>query len=168
MHRKFHFLMGVLVVLLLTALQGCGFQLRGAADLPPSINPLFLSGVGEYDPLRKDLRQMLDGSGVQITADQSKAGAILKVSKQNQDRRVLSVDSRGKVVEYEIHQTLEFELLDAGGAQLMVSQSVGAQRAYENSETGVLGKDQEEKLLRRDLRLDLVRRIVNRMQEQLQ
>jgi len=167
MHRKFRLPIGFLVILLLTMLQGCGFHLRGAADLPSSINPLFLQGVGEHDPLRRDLRQVLDSADIQITTDPSKANAILKVVKQKQDRRVLSVDSRGKVVEYEIHHGLEFELVDVRGALLMESQSVGAQRAYENSETEILGKKQEETQLRRDLRLDLIRRIVNRMQEQL-
>ncbi|MCF6353861.1 MAG: LPS assembly lipoprotein LptE [Candidatus Polarisedimenticolaceae bacterium] len=166
MHKKSRLFIAVLVVSLLTLLQGCGFQLRGAAELPPSISPLYLQGMGEHDPLRRDLRQVFEGANIQLTSDQSKASSTLHITKQEQDRRVLSVDSRGKVVEYEIHQALEFELLDADGVSLMERQSVGSQRAYENPETGILGKDQEEKLLRRDLRLDLVRRIAYRIQEQ--
>lgn len=166
MHKKSRLFIGVLVVSLLTLLQGCGFQLRGAAELPPSISPLYLQGVGEHDPLRRDLRQIFEGANIQLATDRSKASSILHITKQEQDRRVLSVDSRGKVVEYEIHQALEFELLDADGASLMERQSVGSQRTYENPETGILGKNQEEKLLRRDLRLDLVRRIAYRIQEQ--
>ncbi len=157
----------VLLVALLAVLQGCGFQLRGAANLPSLINPLYIQGISEHDPLRKDLQQAFAGANVQLATDPSEAGAILDILQQKQDRRVLSVDSRGKVVEYEIHQSLEFELRDAGGKLLMARQSVGSQRAYENPETGILGKDQEEKLLRRDLRLDLIRRLVYRMQEQL-
>ncbi len=167
MHRKSRLFMGVLVVLLLTMLPGCSFHLRGVAKLPSSINPLYIQGVGEYDPLRKDFQQIFDGADIKVTTDQSKANAVLNITKQNQNRRVLSVDSRGKVVEYEIHQALEFELLDASGVQLMENQSVGTQRTYENTQTGILGKNQEEGLLRRDLRLDLIRRVVNRMQEQL-
>jgi len=167
MHRKTRLFICMLVILLLTTLQGCGFQLRGVAELPPSISPIYISGVGEYDTLRKELRRIFDEANIQVAADQSKASTVLHVFKQKQDRRVLSVDSRGKVVEYEIHHALEFELLNADGSQLMEKQSVGSQRAYENSETEVLGKNQEEALLRRDLRLDLIRRVVNRMQEQL-
>ncbi len=166
MHRKYCLSIAVLLVTLLALLQGCGFQLRGAADLPPSISPLYLQGVGEHDPLRRDLRQVFEGANIQLATEPSKASSILHITKQEQDRRVLSVDSRGKVVEYEIHQALEFELLDADGASLMERQSVGSQRAYENPETAILGKNQEERLLRRDLRLDLVRRIAYRIQEQ--
>jgi len=167
MHRKPRLFICMLVILLLAILQGCGFQLRGVAELPPSISPIYISGVGEYDTLRKELRRIFDEANIQVATDQSKANTVLHVFKQKQDRRVLSVDSRGKVVEYEIHHALEFELLNADGSQLMERQSVGSQRAYENSETEVLGKNQEETLLRRDLRLDLIRRVVNRMQEQL-
>jgi len=148
-------------------LQGCGFHLRGAAKLPSSISPIYLSGVSEHDPLRREFQQIFDGANVQFVTDQSKAHSVLKISKQRQDRRVLSVDSRGKSVEFEIHHALNFELLNVDGTPLMKTQSVGSQRTYENSETGILGKKQEESLLRRDLRLDLIRRIVNRMQEQL-
>jgi len=167
MHRKSRLSIFMLVMLLLATLQGCGFQLRGAAELPSSINPIYLSGVGEHDVLRREFRQMFDATNIQLTTDQAKAPAILKISKQKQDRRVLSVDGQGKVVEYEIYHALEFELLDANGVPLIESQSVGSQRVYENSETGILGKQSEEALLRRDLRLDLIRRVINRMQEQL-
>lgn len=167
MHKRSRLFIAVLVVSILALLQGCGFHLRGAAELPPSISPIYIQGVGKHDPLLKGFRQVFNGADIQVTAEQSQASAILNITKQKQNRRVLSVDSRGKVVEYEIHQALEFELLDAGGTLLMESQSVGSQRAYENSETEILGKNQEEGLLRRDLRLDLVRRVVYRMQEQL-
>ncbi len=167
MYKRSRLFAGALVIALLTLLQGCGFHLRGAAELPPSISPIYIQGVGKHDPLRKGFRQSFSRAGIQITAEQSKASTILNITKQKQDRRVLSVDSRGKVVEYEISQALEFELLDASGTRLMENQSVGSQRAYENPETEILGKNQEEKMLRRDLRRDLIWRVVNRMQEQL-
>jgi len=167
MHRKSRLFIQVLVVLLLATLQGCGFHLRGSAELPAYISPIYLSGVGAHDPLRREIRQIFAGADVQLTEDPSEANSVLKVSKQKQDRRVLSVDNRGNVAEYEIHHAVEFELLDSAGKQLMEHQSVGAQRAYENNDTEILGKNKEESLLRRDLRLDLIRRVVNRMQEQL-
>ena len=167
MHKKPRLFIGILVLSLLTLLQGCGFHLRGAVELPLSISPTYIQGVGAHDPLRKDLKRVFNGADIQVTAEQSQARTILNITKQKQNRRVLSVDSRGKVVEYEIHQALEFELLDASGTLLMENQSVGSQRAYENSETEILGKNKEEGMLRRDLRLDLIRRVVHRMQEQL-
>ncbi len=167
MHRKSRLFIWMSVAILLAGLQGCGFHLRNVAKLPSSISPIYLSGVGEHDPLHREFRQVFDSANVQLVTDQSKANSILKISKQSQNRRVLSVDSRGKAVEYEIHHGLDFELLNASGTQLIENQSVGSQRAYENSETDILGKNQEESLLRRDLRLDLIQRIVSRMQEQL-
>lgn len=170
-HWRTRLLTWSFILVALTALQGCGFHLRGdagpdgTAALPPSLSPLRIRGLGAFDPLRNDLKQVLTGANVQVTKEDT--GAILQISNQNQNRRVLSVDGRGKVVEYEIYHALTFNLLDKTGTELVSPQTVSTQRAYVNPETEVLGKNREEALLRRDMRRDLARRIISRMQKQL-
>lgn len=165
-HRNFQYL--ALSILILSLLQGCGFHLRGNADLPPSISPLYIEGLGDYDPLRKVLRQTLTDANVQVTDSRSQARSILQLRNQDQDRRVLSVDGSGKVVEYELHQALDFDLMGADGNTLVEEQAVGTQRAYINTESELLGKAEEESDVRDDMRRDLASRIVSRLQIQLQ
>ena len=167
MPRKYSLLLWALIALTIATLEGCGFHLREAVELPPSLSPLRIHGLGEFDPLRNDLREILTEANVQVTDNPTGAGSILQIHKQNRERRVLSVDEGGKVVEYEIHYGLQFDLVDGNGAQLVKKQGVGVQRAYVNPDTGILGKEQEEVLMRRDMRLELARRIVGRLQEQL-
>jgi len=167
-HRNSRILTWIFTLTVLTALQGCGFHLRGNVEaLPPSVSPLYIHGLAKFDPLHRDLQQILKEAQVQVTKDRSTAKTALQVLSQNQERRVLSVDNRGKVAEYEIHHALKFNLIAADGTQLVEPQSVGTQYAYENPETDVLGKRQEEETRNRDVRLDLARRIVSRIQEQL-
>ncbi|HEC15205.1 MAG TPA: hypothetical protein ENI99_01315 [Sedimenticola sp.] len=166
-HWKTRLATWTFILLALAALQGCGFHLRGSAQLPPSISPLRIHGLADLDPLRNDLRQVLTEAGLRVTDKQADAGSILQIYKQDRNRRVLSVDERGKVVEYELHYGLEFDLVDGDGTRLVEKQDVGVQRAYVNPQTGILGKEQEEALMNRDMRLDLARRIVERLQEQL-
>ena len=167
MPRKYSLLLWALIALTIATLEGCGFHLREAVELPPSLSPLRIHGLGEFDPLRNDLREILTEANVQVTDNPTGASAssILQIHKQNRERRVLSVDEGGKVVEYEIHYGLQFDLVDDNGAQLVKKQGVGVQRAYVNPDTGILGKEQEEVLMRRDMRLELARRIVGRLQE---
>ncbi len=164
-HRHLqHLALGILI---LSLLQGCGFHLRGSADLPPSISPLYIEGLGAYDPLRKVLRQTLADSNVQITDNRAQARTILRLRNQEHERRVLSVDGQGKVVEYELHHALDFDLIGADGNTLAEEQTVGTQRAYINTETEVLGKAEEELDVQEDMRVDLASRIVSRLQSQL-
>ncbi|VAX06684.1 hypothetical protein MNBD_GAMMA26-443 [hydrothermal vent metagenome] len=167
-HRKTRLLTWIFTILILTTLQGCGFQLRGEVNaLPPSVSPIYIHGLAKFDPFSKDLKQILKEAKVQVTEDRAAAKTALQIFNQSRDRRVLAVDNRGKVVEYEIHHALEFSLIAADGSKLVPAQTVGTQYTYENPETGVLGKQQEENLRGRDVRLDLARRIVTRLHEQL-
>jgi len=168
-HRKSRLIIWIVTFMILTTLQGCGFQLRGEIKaLPPSVSPVYIHGLTRFDPLYRSLKQTLKGAKAQVTTDRAEAKSALQILAQNQNRRVLAVDNRGKVVEYEIHHDLEFNLLAADGAVLVQPQTVGTQYSYQNSETDVLGKRQEENIRSKDVRRDLARRIVTRLQEQLQ
>lgn len=148
----------------LLALSACGFQLRGQADLPSDISPVFVQGLGEYDPIRRELTAQLGFSDIEITETKAEAGSVLKISARQSEKRVLSVDSHGKVAEYELHESLKFALHDAKGEQLLPEQRVALNRDYINTGEQELGKQEEEQMLRQDMRRDLASEIMRRMQ----
>ncbi|AKH20918.1 LPS assembly lipoprotein LptE [Sedimenticola thiotaurini] len=157
----------VLPLLALALLQGCGFQLRGAIALPSHIAPVYIQGLGEYDDLRLELTQIFSFSDIQVVTDPQAAASTLKISNRSSDRRVLSVDGNGNVAEYELHEGARFSLVATDGTVLVEAQPVNTITTYLNSETEVLGKQQEEGSLRRDLRRDLASQIMRRLQAQL-
>lgn len=157
----------ILPLLALALLQGCGFQLRGAVVLPGNIAPVYIQGPGQYDELRLELTQIFSFSDIQVVTDPQVAASTLKISSRSSDRRVLSVDGNGNVAEYELHEGAHFSLVAADGSVLVESQPVSTITTYLNSETEVLGKQQEESSLRKDLRRDLASQIMRRLQAQL-
>ncbi len=155
-------------LLVLALLQGCGWHLRGDLDLPPSISPLFIQGLARYDALRMELDRSLAGSGVELTEQRNKAGAVLRILNHSSNKRVLSViGTTGKVAEYELQESLEFDMVDARGQELFPRQQAEVLRTYTNREDEVLGKRREEQELRKDMRRDLVARVLNHMQANL-
>ncbi len=148
-------------------LQGCGFQLRGSTNLPSSIGPVFIQGVGEHEELGRELTQMIAYSDIQVVKSPDTASSILKISRRASDRRVISVDGNGNVAEYELHEGASFSLIGASGHELVKEQPVSITTTYLNSETEVLGKQQEEGTLRRDMQRDLAAQIMRRLQAQL-
>ncbi len=155
------------LLLALTLLPGCGFQLRGVVDLPSSISPIQIQGLGEYDGLRIELSQMLHGNGIQVNKERASARSILQIRNHQSERRVLSVDGNAKVAEYELHETIQFSLIDTQGELLVTEQKVSVLRNYINTEDQVLGKQQEEEVLRQEMRRDLAGRVIRILQTQL-
>jgi len=152
------------LLLLLTLLQGCGFQLRGAAKLPAEIGPVLIHGLPAQDTLYRELSQLLGEGAVGVTREQAQAGSLLRILKRNSHRRVLSVDSHGKVAEYELAESAEFDLVDAKRKGLVPPQTVLVVRSYTNTEQQVLGKEQEEAMIREEMRRDLAGQIIRRIE----
>ncbi len=158
-------LLPILISVLL--LSGCGFQLRGGVSLPASLSPVHIQGIGQQDALHRELTQLIRYGDLETTDHRQQAGSVLLISHRSSDRRVLSVDGNGKVAEYELHEGVRFTLLDGKGRTLVESQPVDTLTTYLNSETEVLGKQQEEQQLRDDIRRDLAAQIMRRLQAQM-
>jgi len=153
------------LVLCLLLLQGCGFHLKQSATISNSISPIAIGGLGEYHGLRVALTQLLSANDISVVAQD--ATTVLRIKAYESERRVLSVDGNGKVAEYELHEGVIFDLIASNGSPLTKEQHVSTQLTYLNSETEVLGKQQEESALRKDMLHNLADRIIRRLSKQL-
>lgn len=153
-----------LTVALLLALGACGFHLRGDVQLAPQLARVQIQGGDVYDPLVRDLTRALTAAGSTVVAEATQATAILQILRNGGNRRVLSVQTTGKVQEYELHQIFEFRVRDAAGRELLEPQRLELTRDYLFDANDVLGKSGEEEVLRRDMRRDLVRLTMLRLE----
>jgi LPS-assembly lipoprotein len=145
------------------ALHGCGFQLEGAGALPPEMSATYLQSAQPNSVFYARLREALRLRGLRIVADPELAGATLNISEDDTGQRVLSVSARNIPREYEIFYAVTFSL-QAGTDSLIEPESLVLTRAYTYDETQVLGKSQEERILRRALADDLARQVVRRIE----
>ncbi|MGD2119357.1 MAG: LPS assembly lipoprotein LptE [Chromatiales bacterium] len=146
----------LLPTLLLLLLSGCGFQLKQTAALPASLSPVSIEGVGQYSDLYKFIKSGLRQSDIAIADSPQSANTRLQANLIKNERRVLSVGSSGKVAEYDLIQTLQFQLLSADGSPITQRQTVTSNRSFNVSSTDVLGNDQEERDTRKNMQKDLV------------
>jgi LPS-assembly lipoprotein len=153
-----------LTLTLLFSLSACGFHLRGDVKLATQLNQVFFQGADVYDPLVREWTRSLTTAGSTVVEDRQGATAIIHIQKNSGDRRVLSVGSDGKVREYELYQALDFSVRDAGGRELLGVQTLMLTRTYLFDSNDVLGKASEEESLRRDMRRDLVRLAMLRLE----
>jgi LPS-assembly lipoprotein len=156
------------LLLALALLQGCGWHLRGTADLPSSVSPIHIEGPAAYDRFRMELAQALRNNGIQLAENRNEASSLLRILETQTDSRVLSVvPSTGKIAEIELHHEVQFTLLDTSGNELVPRQRIRVQRAYLNTEEEVLGKLREGEVLRKEMRQELAQKILRRLQSSL-
>lgn len=152
--KKFFILFTLLLV------SACGYHLRGAIDLPDDLKNIYIQGASSQltESLKKSLR-LSDGKLVETPEE---AGLVVQVIKEDMRRRVLSLSSTGRANEYELYYLLGFILLDAEGNQWSEKQMIELSRDYFNDQEDVLGKANEEQLIRKELYRKAVRSIITR------
>lgn len=151
-------------LLVCVLLAGCGFHLRDQAGLPAAMDQTYLQMDDPRGELARALRVTLAGNGAQITGERDEATAILSVPMNRLTKQVLSVGTNARAREFELIYIVTFELTGADGKTIMPLQRLELRRDYTFDEQQVLGTTGEEALLRRDLRRDMVRLMLLRLE----
>ncbi|HTJ96835.1 MAG TPA: LPS assembly lipoprotein LptE [Rhodocyclaceae bacterium] len=151
-------LLALLCVSLLTA---CGFQLRGNYDLP--FDSLYIS-LPESSQLHAVLKRSIEASSkTRVSSDSQTAQALLTVIADQQAKNILSLNSSGRVREYQLVRSFTFRVHDIGGRDFVPQATIVIRRDMTFSDDQVLAKESEEALLWRDMQTDLVQQVMRRL-----
>ena len=143
---------------------GCGFRLRGEAQLPPEMSVTYLQGAAGTGALGMGLRTSLQNAGVTVTSDRSQATAVLNTLDYRSGRRVVSVNASGKVQEYQLYSLFVFEVRDAQGRVVTPRQNVSLARNFLFNQDDVLGMVNQQASIQQEIERDLVRLTVLRLE----
>jgi LPS-assembly lipoprotein len=162
----------LLVVVLMSLLASCGYHLRGAYQLPPQMATTVIRSDNMNGELVRGLKRSLQISGINVVSEVNPSDGkivkqsevtVLRIFKESQRKRVLSVDINGRVREFELYYRLSIELTGADGF-FVPEQSLELSRDFLFDPEDVLGKSDEEADLLRDMQRDMVRLIMLRLQ----
>ncbi len=152
---------------LVLLLSGCGFQPRGqGGNLPGIPSPLYITGIDRYSPLHRELVAQLHRADASTTGTAADSAAVLLIREHDSDARVLTLDSRNKAVEYELEESLRFELRSPDEQVLAEPQTVRVLRIQFRPSDAILASRRESELLREDMRRELARRVLHRIAAQ--
>ena len=151
----------LVIVMFASVLTGCGWRLRGSQAVDVVLPPMQLQFQQGSAALKRELRQSLESAGVALNAE---AERVLVIHSESQGRRVLSVDSSGKVSEYELQYELLFSLRDSQAGNLLDNQRISQQRDYQFDESVVLAKGEEEQRLFDFMRSMSIQSLMRRLQ----
>lgn len=149
--------------LMLLLLSGCGFQLRGKAALPPGLEKMTITGLDMYDPLVIVLSRYLRANGVDVVANGDPKAAVLRLSDFSQIKEIIVVAVDGTVREYRLISGVTMELQGKSSGLKLPAERVRVMRDFLYNPDDVLGKSEEEKILREEMIRDLARKIMDRL-----
>jgi len=152
--------MGLRQILVLVAVLGlgaCGFQLRGDASLP--FESLYIEGGQD---IVVDLQRAIRPTATKITDSAKDADAVLQVLGESREKRILGLNSAGRVSEFRLLYRVDFKVSGKSG-DLLSPQQIELRRDITFNDSQTLAKESEEALLYRDMQSDAVQQIIRRM-----
>jgi len=148
------------LVFLLAMLAGCGFRLRGTADVPFQALYVPNSEAGIALDLKRNVQA---GTQAKVVADAKQADAILVFSEEIREKNILSLTSAGRVREFQLRYRVGFRVHDGKGGDYVPQTQIALTRDITFNDTDVLAKEAEEQLLFRDMQSDMVQQIMRRL-----
>ena len=149
------------VLFVFLIMSGCGFHLRGAIDLPALYDKVYLVDKG-YSDIAAPLKKALENAGSIMVSSADSASSVITLLSRGAQSRALNVSGR-EIREYELQLDIAFVVQDHTGKQLADKQVVKVLRTYQNDQNNVLGKDNEEKIIRREMNQTAVTQILYRL-----
>lgn len=156
----------LMLVLLLAALSGCGFRLRGHVDTPDILKDVHISGIAEYSELYQTLKKVLQRDGSRVTLRADNAESVMYIHDESYTKRVLSVDAQGRAAEYELIYRYQFQVT-SNAVVRVPTQEIQIIRDFRFDPNNVLAKDAEEAQLRKEMIQFSVRQMMRRVESHL-
>ncbi len=143
-------------LLLVLMIGGCGFHLR-SWELGNAYDSVGLDARGDQD-LEGPLRLALSQTGVPVVS--TDAELVLELLNSDEELRTASVSGTARAAEYELIQRVRYAVRTADGGYLAKPATVTASRRYFLDRGNLVGSNEEQALLRRELRIELVQQIM--------
>ncbi len=144
---------------LTVGLAGCGFQLRGQAQLPFSAayvdaraNSLLAEPLRHALASQHKLAEKAEGAPVRIT-----------LAEEGRSKAILSLSGGGKVKEYRITYKLKLLVADGGGKELIAPSEILLTRDFTYSDAEILAKEAEEANLNQAMEREALRQVLRRL-----
>ena len=148
------------LLVLALVLAGCGFRLRGTADVP--FETLYLPNATSGIAL--DLKRNIQaGTRARVVDDASGADAVLQFTEETRAKEILSLTAQGRVREFQLRYRVGFRVHDGKGREFVPASTIQLTRDVTFNDTEILAKEQEEQLLFRDMQTDMVQLIMRRL-----
>lgn len=154
-----------LLVLACLGFTACGFQPRGAGGgsaLPDAWRNMHLLSGTPNSEFTRALDATFSASGVNWLP-RPEADYVLRLEPERFSQRNLSVNAQARAAEFDLQMRASFVVLDRDGRVVMPRTTAAVNKQMENDPQNVVGKAEEVRVLRAELRNELAAQILRRI-----
>lgn len=154
-----------LVLLAISVITACGFQLRGALELSNDLSPVYLQQNRSFD-LAREIKALLLSNKVDVVAEANQSNVQLILISEAKKRRILSVDTNGRAREYLLSYKVRYSIQKTSLANKAVNSSeadvelLTLTRSLLFDSNAVLAVSNESEVLYKDMRRAAARSIL--------
>ena len=146
----------------MTIISSCGYQLRGSMNVDGLENIIIISNG--HTSISNMLSQKL-GSSVILQIQDYNTYPIVKIISISSQKRQLSVNSSGRVDEYEISKSLDYEIITSENNS--VTGTLKASGSYDFNESRMQITSEQEKITNNAIDKVLVRKLIQKLKYNL-
>ena len=147
---------------MLLMISSCGYQLRGSMNVDGLENIIIISNG--HTSISNMLSQKL-GSSVILKSQDYNTYPVVKINSISSQKRQLSVNSSGRVDEYEISKSLDYEIITSENNS--VTGTLKASGSYDFNESRMQITSEQEKITNNAIDKVLVRKLIQKLRYNL-
>ena len=147
------------VFIISSTLTSCGYQLRGTVDLV-GLEEIRVVSNGHTSISELLIKKL--GSAHNSNSDTYPIVKILSISSK---KRQLSVNSSGRVDEYELSKSLEYEILLS--EKVKIKNTIKASASYDFNESQMQGTKEQEMITNNAIDRVLVRKLIHKIRSKI-
>lgn len=143
-------------------LGGCGFRLRGTADLPFTTLYAGFTPNSEIGALFR--RELVRRTRTRLVDRPENAEVVLQVLSENREKDTVAYSGVGRPRLYELRQRLYFRAYDGGDIEYIAPSEIILRRDISAADNQLTARVDEEVILFRDMQDDMVSQLLRRLE----
>lgn len=146
------------------SLAGCGFHMRGslASDYTFAFKSLYLKAPAETSFVAQ-LRRQMKAYKIPVATSPDQADMILEVVSEQPSKQILSLNSLGRVQEYQLFYRVSIRAYDNNQVDWLPADKIILSRILPYDDSQILAAMQQEAMLNADMVKDAVAQAVRRL-----
>lgn len=147
----------------LLLLSGCGFHLRGVLEIPEWLDNVAVISKEGTNEIASVLKPRLEGYKIRVNPDPSRASYWLIIHRSTYHQKIISIGASTNPRQYQMMLIVEYELQSHQGHVIKEPAAVVVTRQLTVNNDRILGSNDEEMTLLREMRQDAVTQILNKL-----
>lgn len=156
----------ILILWISCLLVGCGFHLRGMIDMPQWVNHVAIIIETGHRDLESLLRVQFESYHIQLDENIHQAQYWLVIEQDREEQHITSVSSSTTPRQYQITYSVRYKFQKANGQEIIPSSLIVLTRQITINSDRILGSNDEENKLKKEMRRDAAIQIIERISAQ--